>query len=189
MPAEPVAVPDPRTERDLVDGARTGDSAALGAIYDRYITLIYRYVMSRMGNPTEAEDITQEVFLRVAENIHRFEWRPDVPFSAWLYRIAQNQIITHHRRAASRPSGVSADDLDVEDSRPGPESIVEYTFTVQELADACRKLPAAQRDVISLRFGSDLSVRETAEILGKTENNVKVLQHKAIQKLQKLFGV
>jgi RNA polymerase sigma-70 factor (ECF subfamily) len=187
MSVEPASVPDVRPERDLVDRARQGDREALGAIYDLYLTRIYRYVLTHVGSPSEAEDITSEVFLRVTEAISRFEWR-DVDFSAWMFRIAKNQMISHHRKHGGRPASVSTDDFDVEDTQAGPERQVEHTMTLQEVFAACEGLPQSQREVIALRFGSGLSVRETADSLGKSENNVKVLQHKAISKLQKLLG-
>lgn len=187
MPAEPATLPDAQDERDLVDRARQGDLDALSAIYERYVTRIYRYVLTHVGSQAEAEDITQDVFLRVAEAIGRFEWR-DVEFSAWVFRIAKNQLISHHRRGATRQGSVSTEEVDVEDVRPGPEHVVEHTMTVREVYEACAGLPQSQREVIALRFGSGLSVKETAETLGKSENNVKVLQHKAIARLQKLLG-
>ncbi|MFN8557408.1 MAG: sigma-70 family RNA polymerase sigma factor [Dehalococcoidia bacterium] len=179
--------PDEPTEREIVDRARRGDREAVGLIYDRYVSSIYRYVLGHVGHAGDAEDLTEEVFLRVIEYIGRFEWH-DVPFSAWIFRIAKNQVISHHRRRGSRPIGVSTDEIDLEDARLGPDREVEQAMMVREVLAACQNLPESQRQVIALRFGSDLSVRETAEALGKTENNVKVLQHKAIAKLQKLLG-
>lgn len=187
MLVDPVAEPQALTERDIVDRARTGDREAMGALYDLYLTRIYRFVLGRVGSPSEAEDITEEVFVRVIEHIGRFEWQ-GVEFSSWIFRIATNQVISHHRRRGARPINVSTDAIDVEDSQPGPESLTELALTTREVFDACEKLPPSQRDVIALRFGSGLSVKETAQILKKTENNVKVLQHKAIAKLQKLLG-
>ena len=191
MPVEPTTAADAPTEREiraLVDRARAGERDALGAIYDLFIAPVYRFVLARVGNPGEAEDIAEEVFLRVIEHIGRFEWQQDVPFSAWIFRIASNQVISHYRKRGARPAGVSTDDFEVEDTRPGPERLVEHALTMREVFVACEKLPPLQRQVIALRFGSGLSVRETAEALGKTENNIKVLQHKAIAKLQKLLG-
>lgn len=189
MPAEAATDLHAPSERELVDRAHVGDREAMGAIYDLYVTPLYRYVLGQVGSPSEAEDITEEVFLRVIEHIGRFEWREDVPFSAWIFRIAKNQVISHHRRRGGRPLITSTDDFDVEDTRPGPDRLVEHTLTMAEVLAACEQLPQTQRQVIALRFGSGLSVRETAQALGKTENNVKVLQHKAIAKLQKLLGV
>jgi RNA polymerase sigma-70 factor, ECF subfamily len=187
MPAEPAAVPEAHDERDLVNRARSGDLAALSAIYDRYLTRIYRYVLAHVSSQTDAEDITQDVFLRVAEAIGRFEWR-EVEFSSWIFRIAKNQMISHHRKGATRAGNVSTDDIDVEDAEPTPEHAVEQAMIIREVFDACADLPQSQREVIALRFGSGLSVKETADSLGKSENNVKVLQHKAIQRLQKMLG-
>lgn len=188
MSVDPADVPPPPADRAVIDRARAGDREALGAIYDTYLLQVYRYVYSRVGNASDAEDITEEVFVRVVENIARFQWH-DVPFTAWLFRIAHNQVVSHHRRRAARPAAVSTDEheLDMEDTSPGPEAAIEHIMTVREVADACERLPDAQRRVISLRFAAGLSVKETAEALGKTENNVKVLQHKAIARLQKLL--
>lgn len=180
---KPQAVPNQEDERNLVDRARTGDREAMGSIYDLYLTPVYRYVLAHVGSPVDAEDITHEVFVRIAEHIGRFEWR-GVPFSAWVLRIARNQAISYHRRRGGRPVSVSTDDFDIEDGSPGPEPQVEHALTMAEVNQACFRLPPAQQQVLALRFGSGLSVRETAGQLGKTENNVKVLQHKAIAKLQ-----
>lgn len=187
MPADPAAVSPIPSERELVDRARRGDREAMGALFHHYAPRIYRYVLAHLGSPSEAEDVTQEVFLRIVEAIGRFEWR-EVEFAAWVFRIARNQMISHHRRHSVRGIGGSTEDLEVEDTQPGPEPLVEHRLTVHEVYRACTRLPQSQREVIALRFGSGLSVRETADTLGKSENNVKVLQHKAISRLQKLLG-
>lgn len=180
--------PDEREVRALVDRARTGDREALGRLYDLYLTPVYRFVLGHVGNVSEAEDITGEVFLRVVEHIHRFQWQ-DVPFTAWLFRIARNQVISRHRKHGPQRVNGFPENFDVEDGRPGPEWQVEFRLTAEEVSRACARLAKAQREVIALRFGAGLSVRETAEALGKSENSVKVLQHKAIARLQKLLGV
>lgn len=189
MSVEPATEPLTPPERELVDRARAGDRDAIGGIYDLYLTAVYRYVLARVNGPNEAEDITEEVFLKVIEYIGRFEWQENVPFSAWLYRIAKNQIISHHRKHGGRPQNVSTDDIDVEDAQPGPESLVEQKMTTREVFEACEHLSKPQREIIAMRFGAGMSVKETAEALGKSENNVKVQQHKAIAKLQKLLRV
>jgi RNA polymerase sigma-70 factor (ECF subfamily) len=104
-----------------------------------------------------------------------------------MFRVASNQVISHHRKHGNRIAGAPIEDFNFEDNRPGPDSLVEFSITMEEVFAACAKLPEMQRQVIALRFASGLSVRETADVLGKTENNVKVLQHKAISKLQKLL--
>lgn len=187
MPAEPATSPNVPSERDLVDRARAGDREALGGLFDLYYTAVYRYVLAKLGNPTEAEDVASEVFMRVAEYIGRFQWREEATFQAWLFRIASNQVNTHYRRQTTRTVHISTDDIDIEDSALGPEGRMLHAVTMDEVAAACKRLPPLQQQVIFHRFAAGRSVRETAEALGKTENNVKVLQHKAIAKLQKLL--
>lgn len=185
--ADPMTEPDPRREREIVDRARAGDREAMDALYDLYLDRIFRYVLVRVKNPSDAEDITAEVFVRVVEALPRFQWQ-DVPFVSWVFRIAHNQVVSHYRRVQSRPSQAPIDDIDFVDQEAGPERVVEHLLTMEEVARAAQKLPEQQRRVIELRFGAGLSVRETAQALGKSENNVKVLQFKAIAKLQKLLG-
>jgi RNA polymerase sigma-70 factor (ECF subfamily) len=173
-------------ERDAVDRARTGDQQALADLYDWYMPRVYRYAVARVGNVAEAEDLTEEVFLKMLGAIGGFRWR-DVPFSSWLFRIAHNHIATHFRRAAQR-GGPSAElTEDMVDVRESPASMVEQRITLEEVRRAAEPLPEAQREVIALRFAVGLSIAETAKTLGKREGNVKALQHKAVAKLQKML--
>lgn len=178
--------PNPAAERALVQRACEGDLRAVEELYNLHVTRIFRYVTAKVGNATEAEDITAEVFVKMVEALPRYEQR-GTPFQAWLYRIANNQVVDHYRRSGSRPSR-PLDDLDFADPTIGPEDLVEFQWSMADVFEAVKKLPEAQRRVIELRFGADRSVRETAQILGKNENNVKVLQFKAIEKLRKLLG-
>ena len=178
--------PDAAEVRTLVDRAKSGDRVAFGALYDLYAERIYRYILVRVRNPEDAEDITGEVFLNVWSALPRFQWQ-DVPFLAWVFRISSNQIISHQRRAAARPSRTPIDNLDFVDPQHGPAWLVEQKVTLEEVGVAIKKLPEAQRRVIELRFAGGLSVRETAQALNKSENNVKVLQFKAIERLRKLL--
>ena len=182
------AATDPAVERALVDRARAGDRVAMGGLYDLYAEKIYRYVLVRVnGNPSDAEDITAEIFVRMIDALPRFQWQ-DVPFLAWLFRIAHNQVVSHHRRANARPAKTPIEEMDFVDPKHGTEWLVEQKLLLEDVYEAAKKLPEAQRRVVELRFGAQLSVRETAQILGKSENNVKVLQFKAIARLQKLLA-
>lgn len=180
--------PEPPDERALVDRARAGDRIAVGALYDLYVDRIYRFVLVKVGNTSDAEDITAEIFVRMIDAIGRFQWQAGVPFIAWLIRIAGNQVISHYRRTASRGPRTPIDDMEFVDPDAGPERLVVQKVTLEEVYESVKKLPEAQRQVIELRFGAGLSVRETAQALNKNENNVKVLQFKAMERLRKLLG-
>ena len=179
-------------ERSLVDRARSGDQEALGGLYDAYSDRLYRYCLTRVGNETDAEDLAEDVFVKVLGGIERFEWRPGdagqrIPFGAWLFRIARNEVASFQRRSASRPQHAELPET-LRDTQRGPAELAETKLTIEEVFAAVRELPDAQREVILLRFASGLTVAETAAALGKKQPNVKVLQHKGVQRLRALFA-
>ena len=175
-------------ERALVDRARTGDVEAQGAIFDHYWPKIVRYAYAHCGNLQDAEDLASEVFVRMVEAIGRFQWRDNVPFTAWLFRIARNQIVSHYRRRGDTVPW--PDETGNEPAAPeDPQQMVEQHLALNEVYAAAEQLPALQQEVIRLRFGADLSLADTARILDKKENNIKQLQHKAIARMKQLLNV
>jgi RNA polymerase sigma-70 factor (ECF subfamily) len=171
-------------ERSVVDAARAGDQHAVGLLYDAYVTRVYRFAYGRLGSREDAEDVTAEVFIKVVDGLHRFAWRENVPFGAWLFRIARNEVVSHLRKARARPLTRPIDDalpLAEEDTASDESARAD---AIREIKRVTAELSPAQREVIEFRFGAGLSVAETAHALNKTENNVKVLQHKAIANLR-----
>jgi RNA polymerase sigma-70 factor (ECF subfamily) len=183
------ARPEPGTdgyERDIVERARSGDQQALAELYDLYLPRIYRYILARTGNSAEAEDITEDVFVRMLGAIGNFQWR-QAPFAAWLFRIARNQLVSYIRKNGLRRQETPLAES-VADPAPDPLTRVEDRLSFEQIFDLAQALPQAQREVLWLRFGVGLSVSDTARALGKRETNIKVLQHKAIARLQKLLA-
>src|SRR5690242_13354406 len=128
------------SEREVVDRARAGDQQALADLYDSYMPRVYRYAMARLGNAADAEDLTEEVFLKMLGAIGDFRWK-DVPFSSWLFRIAHNHIATHFRRSAQR-GGVSSEiSEDMIDHRHDIAGAVEARITLEEVQRATAQLP------------------------------------------------
>lgn len=178
-------------ERALVARAGQGEGAAVGQLYDLYMTQVYRYCLGRVRNPADAEDLTEEIFLKVMGAIEGFEWRTlgdseRSPFRSWLFRIAHNHVVSFHRRAAARGATTELTDS-LPDDRRSPQDLAETKITIEEVMEVVRQLPDAQRDVILLRFVSGLSVAETADVLDKQQTNVKVLQHKGVQRLKRML--
>jgi len=174
-------VPD---EASLIRRAKQHDEEAFAQLYEGYFDKIYRYVALRIGDRVEAEDIAQQVFLNAIKAISSYKWQ-GVPFSAWLFRIAHNQVVDYFRKKAKRPSlqleeGIIAGDDD-------PPSAVDRKLNMERLTVAARNLTAAQQQVISLRFAGEMSVSEVAQAMGKSEGAVKALQHSAILALRKLL--
>ena len=172
-------------EKSLVSRAQAGDEEAFAWLYEQYFTKIYRYVVIRMGNEMEAEDITQQVFLKALQSIKSFKWK-GAPFSAWLYRIAHNQVVDYFRKTKRRTM-VPVDEVTLFDESD-PQAEVEKKLDLKQLSGALQHLTEAQRTVISLRFTSELPTVEVARIMGKKEGAVKALQHSAIVSLRKVLS-
>lgn len=163
--------------------ARTGDQGAFAQIYERYATPIYRYIYYRVGEIELAEDLRSEVFLRMFEDLDRYEDR-GWPLSAWLYRIAHDRTIDSVRRRKARPV-VPLDDWT--GVCEGPESTVDERIHREEVMRLLERLTHEQRQVIQLRFLSDLSIQEVAQRTGRSEGAVKALQHRGIQSLARML--
>jgi RNA polymerase sigma-70 factor (ECF subfamily) len=174
-----------QSEESLIRRARERDPVALTQLYEANFDRIFRYVALKIGDRTEAEDLTQQVFMKMIQSISSYKYK-GMPFSSWLYRIAHNQIVDHFRRKSRRPT-VTLDDTDP----PGgddPEKTAETKMTMEELARATAKLTDSQREVISLRFAGQLSIAEVARAMGKTEGAIKALQHSAVAALRRVMA-
>ena len=126
--------------------------------------------------------MTQQVFLNALKAISSFRWK-GIPFSAWLFRIAHNQVVDYLRKKAKRVT-VPIDNLVIAAS-DDPQRIAEQRIEIDRLVSATKQLTEAQRQVVSLRFAGGLSIAEVAKIIGKSQGAVKALQHSAIVALRK----
>ena len=175
-----------QNEEGLVQRARQGDQTAFTRLYEEHFDRIYRYVALRIGDKVEAEDMTQQVFLNALQSISSFKWK-GIPFAAWLYRIAHNQVVDYLRKRTKQVA-VPLDEALVS-SDDNPQLMAEHSLDIEQLLSATRRLTAAQREVISLRFTSELSITQVAKIMGKSPGAVKALQHSAIVALRKALSV
>ena len=151
-------------------------------MYEKYFDKIYRYIAVKVGDRMEAEDITQQVFLKAIKSISSFKWR-GFPFSSWLFRIAHNQVVDYLRK--KKKQATLALDDNVLTSKDNPEALLEQKLNLEQLATATKKLTSAQQEVISLRFAGELPIAQVAKVMGKSEGAVKALQHSAIVSLRK----
>ena len=173
-------------EESLVRRAQQRDQEAFAQLYEEHFTRIYRYVALRIGDKTEAEDMTQQVFINALQSISSFKWK-GIPFSAWLFRIAHNQVVDYLRKRTKHVT--EPIDEVVATSKSNPQLEVERKLDIEQLLLATQRLTRAQRDVISLRFTSEFSTAEVAKIMGKSQGAVKALQHSAIVSLRKVLTV
>ena len=164
-------------ERLLIEAAQH-DPARFADLYELYFERVYAYVVKRVRDRADTEDLTAEVFHQALANLKRFEWR-GIPFAAWLYRIAANLISDRWQRSGRE----IADDSEVQSAQVSPAEIeeVERRATLYRLVDT---LPAEQRRVLVLRFVEQKSIKEVAREIRKTEGAVKQLQFRALSGLR-----
>jgi RNA polymerase sigma-70 factor (ECF subfamily) len=166
---------------------RRGDLEALDALLARYQNRLYRYLLRLVREPAAAEDLFQQTWLRVAQQIHRYDARH--VFDAWLFTLARNLAIDHLRR--TRPEsldeplpagGTPADRLPA----AGPSAFDE-AFAAErrgQLATALGELPAAYREVLSLRFEEEMKLEEIAKVLASPLSTVKSRLRRGLQALR-----
>lgn len=176
-------------ERSWVEGARRGDPEAVGWLYERYFERIHRYIYLKIGNPSDAEDITEQVFLKMLEAVGSFRWQGS-SFASWLFRIAHNLTVDHIRQRARRQH-ISLEPIGdlLPSNGPDPHDKAEQSDTGEHLRACISELTELQAQVINLKFAAGLSNAEVAEIMNRTEGAVKALQYSALQNLHKLMAL
>jgi RNA polymerase sigma-70 factor (ECF subfamily) len=187
------------SESELVDRARRGDSRAFGVIYQRHVDRVYSFIVFRVRDVEIAQDLTHDVFVQALRGLPAYSWRGSI--APWLLRIAHNSVVDHWRRVARRPEAPAGrPDSDAQRDRPdrlersasseaaAALEAVEVEIDRVRLLDAAEGLSDLQRQVIALRFAAGLSIRETAEVLGRSEGAVKNLQHHAVRALRRSLG-
>lgn len=152
-------------------------------MYEAFADDIFRYLYAHVRDKALAEDLTADTFMRAWSNLHRFDFKQPRP---WLYKIARNLLTDHWRK--KRPESLEApDDLADEDDEGVAEEI-DRVLNAEQVQAAIAKLPGTTREVVTMRFILGYSVRQTAEALGLTESNVRVLQYRALKKLRGLLS-
>ncbi|MBI2220634.1 MAG: sigma-70 family RNA polymerase sigma factor [Acidobacteria bacterium] len=173
-------------DAQLITRAAAGDSAAFMTLVERHRGLVYRVAFQYAGNHFDADDIAQDVFLKVHRSLASF--RHDAQFASWLYRIAMNACIDHGRRRTP----VTSLDAAREDERPydpvaadpGPEQHV-YAGEVRRAVEAAvDKLPPQQRVIFAMRHFEGLKLTDIADALGVAEGTVKRQLHSAVHRLR-----
>jgi len=181
-----------QNEQALVDRIRSGDNTAFQELVEGYKKKIYYIAYDITGNHHDAEDVSQEVFIKVFRSLKTF--RRDAKMSSWLYQIAVNASIDFLRKKSSKPT-ILMDNLeraDIQESLPGsgihaenPELSVEALMIQKHISEALQKVSPKERSVFVMRHYNDLKMKEIAEILNISQGTVKALFFRAIKKLRK----
>jgi RNA polymerase sigma-70 factor (ECF subfamily) len=172
-----------REAAELVARAQQGDQMAFAELYETYRPLVYRFLRRRLdGSDETVEDLTEDVFVKLYEKLDRYVER-GLPFTAWLYRIAHNQLVDFVRTLPRH----QAQSLDVVADVAESQATAEYRSVLdrETLEPALARLTAEQRQAVELRFLQGLSVAETAATMGRSEEAVKKLQARALANLRR----
>jgi RNA polymerase sigma-70 factor (ECF subfamily) len=155
------------------------DPAVFAAVYDRYLTPVYRYVYSRVGNATDAEDLTTQTFLSALERLSSY--RENGNFAGWLFAIAHNKVIDHYRREKPHAGSEALWKVAGQDDLAGT---VEQRLELEKLVTILQHLSGDEQEIIRLRYAADLSFSEIASALGKREDAVKKSLYRLLKRLK-----
>lgn len=167
-----------KDDQTLIDQFLRGDQRAFDQLVLNHQEQVRQFMHRATGDVDDTNDLAQEAFIKVYHNLHRF--RRQSAFSTWLYRIAANVLSSHFRRRSFRQWLPMGDRL-AEAPAPDPNDAADLR---RELLGQLPRLPARERQVVILRGLQELSVADTARILGTSENVVKVAYHSARKKLK-----
>jgi RNA polymerase sigma-70 factor, ECF subfamily len=162
------------------------DPALFTQIYDQYLNPVYRYLLSRVGNTQDAEDLTSQVFLTALERISQYENRGK-SIGAWLITIARNKSNDHFR--SRRP--ISLSEVDAETLAQGEDALIQLCRKDEARAifGLIRRLPELDQDLLHLRFGAELSFAEIARLVGRKEDAVKKQTYRLLERIQQQMEV
>jgi RNA polymerase sigma-70 factor, ECF subfamily len=177
-----IVLPDTEIEDDLLFRLRRGEEEAVIATYEHFFSPLYQYVRLKVGDRALAQDIVSEVFVKLIE----CQGKPSAPrynLRGWLFRVARNTVYRNYSKA--RPLSLN----ELEEWMPAPpESNPEIRLgdivDMERVRHALRMLKADHQEVLILRFGQRLSLKETADIMGKSVAAIKSLQFRAVDTLR-----
>lgn len=181
------------SDEQLITDYLKGDEKALEVLIERYLKLIYSFVYRHVYNASEAEDITQETFVRAWRNLKKFDRRRI--FKTWIFSIAKNACIDFLRKKKTIPfvefeneEGENMLTQTLVDTNPLPDEILERADEAKRLSATIGKLPVKYRMVLFLRYNDHFSFREIGEILEEPLNTVKSRHRRGLVLLKNLLG-
>jgi RNA polymerase sigma-70 factor, ECF subfamily len=173
------------SDHELIKKAQKGDPNAFGDLYESHAPAIFRYLFSHLDNQMDAEDLTGEVFLKAWRSLPKYTER-GVPFLAFLFRIARNILVDHYRKN-NHLETKDPEEMDeyAAEGISEPIEVVGSNIEHQKILRVLHRLRPDYQSVLTLRFISDLSPEETAQVLNRSVGAIRVLQHRALVVLRK----
>jgi len=177
-----IVLPDTSTENSLLFRLQSGDDDAVMAVYEEYFSPLFHYTRLKTGDPALAEDIVSEVFVRLIRALGT-KSAPHSHLRGWLFRVARNEIATHYQKA-DKVNIIHLEEWMPAPSETNPETHIGDLMEIHRMRHAIRMLNDEQQEVLILRFGQRLSLKETADIMDKSVSAIKSLQFRAVDTLR-----
>jgi len=167
---------------------KSRDTESFGQVYDLFVEKIFRFVYLKVSSREDAEDITSEVFLRAWQYLG--EQKKIDNLNAFLYQIARNLVVDFYRKRVQQPLPmINEEQLEaVPDLDNNIFKKIDDELNHNNLTKVLSQLKDEYKEIIILRFIEEYSVEETAKIIGKTKSNVRVLSHRALQKVEQIIN-
>lgn len=165
--------------------AAQANPARFRILYSKYYEPIFRFIYQRTADESMSADLTSQVFLKAMQNLHKYEFK-GVPFSAWLFRIASNEIAQHFRKI-KKNRVITLEENSTKDLEDEFEDKADLEINITILKEVIQDLKPAEVELLELRFFEKRPFKEVAEILDITENNAKVKVYRLLQKMKKRF--
>lgn len=161
------------------------DHKTFAALYRRHVNRVYRFLMARVGNVEDAQDLTAQTFMAALDGLASY--REEGTVASWLLGIAHNKCLEHFRR--QRKQGSLESVMEVADNRNSPEDSAQIAIQLDQVVQTLQQISPERAEALSLRYFSELSHREISEIMGKTEDAVKMLVHRGLKDLKTRMAV
>lgn len=174
-----------RQENILVERAKK-NSKEFGALYEKYFDQIFNYLYRQTDNEELSGDLCSQTFVNALNNLKRYEFR-GVPFSAWLYRIASNEVNKHYRKSKGKKI-FSIEEIRIKELVEQTDEIWDEEL-INKLIEFMKDLPIEMLQILELRFYEDRDFKEIAYILEISESGAKMRAYRALDKLRKNFKI
>ncbi len=174
-----------QTLAEIIGRSAGGDTEAFGRLYDLYADRVFRYAAYLSGNSSEAEDLTEDIFIKLWQKLPSFRGSQDA-FLSWLLRLTHNHVVDYLRRQR-RDEVLLLSEFQTDDVIPGEEDTqdsTERSLMGREVLRLLRYLPPQQRQVVILKFIEELSNREISRITGQSEGAIRIAQMRALRTLR-----
>lgn len=167
-------------DHDLIREILSGDEEAVNELHNRYVDRLFHYIYIQTNSYHDSEELLQDVFFKAARQLERFEGRSS--FKTWLFKIARNMVIDYYRKKTAKRNSITME-TDTLTALAGENESAETTVIrhlhINEVLKKMDKLPTHYQTVLHLRFVEDFSIKETADIMGKSSLAVKSMQRRA----------